>query len=223
MLPDVIAGAALLFVAMSNIRGLSANRIGTVLRLSLLSIVVLVAVSLIGFATTGTRADPRLHRPRRGAEWEDLIFALGIASVAAIGVEAASGLAGEIRVGRRGLRRVVLVSIAACVLLFVLVSVAALMATPVVGTRTALGDRFLEAPVLGHRLVLRARRAARREPLRGGRHRRRRCCSPAMNGQMLGLARLAYSLATNRQIPSAVGRLQRAPRDPLRDDHPSPR
>ena len=31
----------------------------------------------------------------------------------------------------------------------------------------------------------------------------------AMNGQMLGLARLAYSLATNRQIPSGVGRLQR--------------
>ena len=31
----------------------------------------------------------------------------------------------------------------------------------------------------------------------------------AMNGQMLGLARLAYSLATNRQIPSAVGRLHR--------------
>ena len=30
-----------------------------------------------------------------------------------------------------------------------------------------------------------------------------------MNGQMLGLARLAYSLATNRQIPSAVGRLHR--------------
>jgi len=28
-----------------------------------------------------------------------------------------------------------------------------------------------------------------------------------MNGQMLGLARLSYSLATNRQIPSAAGRL----------------
>ena len=28
-----------------------------------------------------------------------------------------------------------------------------------------------------------------------------------MNGQMLGLSRLAYSLATNRQIPSAIGRL----------------
>ena len=41
VLPLVIAGAALLFVAMQNIRGLSANRIGTVLRLSLVSIVVL--------------------------------------------------------------------------------------------------------------------------------------------------------------------------------------
>jgi nucleotide-binding universal stress UspA family protein len=29
----------------------------------------------------------------------------------------------------------------------------------------------------------------------------------AMNGQMLGIARLAYSLATNRQIPSLAGRL----------------
>jgi basic amino acid/polyamine antiporter, APA family len=28
-----------------------------------------------------------------------------------------------------------------------------------------------------------------------------------MNGQMLGLSRLAYSLATNRQIPSAIGKL----------------
>jgi APA family basic amino acid/polyamine antiporter len=123
-------------------------------------------------------------------------------------VEAASGLAGEIRVGRRGLRRVVLVSVAACVVLFVMVSVAALMATPVVGTRTALGDRFLEAPVLAivssyepgvlldlSRYVVGATAAA--------------LLLAAMNGQMLGLARLAYSLATNRQIPSAVGRLHR--------------
>jgi APA family basic amino acid/polyamine antiporter len=128
--------------------------------------------------------------------------------VAAIGVEAASGLAGEIRVGRRGLRRVVLVSVAACVVLFVMVSVAALMATPVVGTRTALGDRFLEAPVLAivssyepgvlldlSRYVVGATAAA--------------LLLAAMNGQMLGLARLAYSLAPNRQIPSAVGRLHR--------------
>ena len=45
------AGAALLFVAWSNIRGLSAARIGAVLRLSLTSIAVLVVISLIGFAS----------------------------------------------------------------------------------------------------------------------------------------------------------------------------
>ena len=44
ILPEVVAGGALLYVAMSNIRGLSANRIGSVLRLSLLSIVVLLLV-----------------------------------------------------------------------------------------------------------------------------------------------------------------------------------
>src|SRR4029079_9519992 len=48
-LPELIAGAEPHLVAMSNIRGLSASRIGSVLRLSLLSIVVLVLVCLIGF------------------------------------------------------------------------------------------------------------------------------------------------------------------------------
>jgi basic amino acid/polyamine antiporter, APA family len=208
-LPTAIAAGALLYVAMSNVRGLSANRIGSVLRLSLLSIVVLVLVSLIGFEQYW---DPgAIHGSIDlgvAPKWEDLIFALGVASVVAIGIEAASGLAGEIRVGRRGLRRVVIVSVLAAVGLFVLVSVAGLMATPVVGTRTALGDRFLEAPVLAipssyepgalldvSRYAVGATAAA--------------LLLVAMNGQMLGLARLAYSLATNRQIPSAVGRLHR--------------
>jgi APA family basic amino acid/polyamine antiporter len=209
ILPDLIAGAALLFVAMQNIHGLSADRIGSVLRLSLISIVVLVAVSLIGFAYYW---DPgSIHGSIDlgvAPQWDDLIFATGIATVAAIGVEAASGLAGEVRVGRRGLRRVVIAAVGAAVVLCVLVSVAALMAAPVVGTRTALGDRYLEAPVLAivssyepgflldaGRYVVGATAAA--------------LLLVAMNGQMLGLARLAYSLATNRQIPSAVGRLHR--------------
>jgi basic amino acid/polyamine antiporter, APA family len=208
-LPEAIAGGALLYVAMQNVRGLSAHRIRPVLRLSLISIVVLVVVSLIGFFQYwdpgSIRASIDLGTAPR---WEDLIFSLGIASVAAIGVEAASGLAGEIRVGRRGLRRVVLAAIGAAVILFLVVSVAGLMATPVVGDRTGLGDRYLEAPVLAivssyepgvlldvSRYVVGVTAAL--------------LLLMAMNGQMLGLARLAYSLATNRQIPSAVGRLHR--------------
>ena len=208
-LPLVIAGGALLLVAMQNIRGLSAERLGSVLRLSLFSIAVLVGVSVIGFAqywdpSAITSSIDLGVAPR----WEDLIFATGIATVAVIGVEAASGLAGEIRVGRRGLRRVVLASIAAVMVLFLCVSVAGLMAAPVVGDRTALGGRFIEAPVLAivsayepgvlldvSRYLVGATAAA--------------MLLAAMNGQMLGLARLAYSLATNRQIPSAVGRLHR--------------
>ena len=208
-LPLVIAGGALLYVAMQNIRGLSADRVGTVLRLSLISVVVLLVVSVIGLFQYWDPGSIRSSIDLGVApRWEDLIFALGIASVAAIGVEAASGLAGEIRVGRRGLKRVVLVSVAVCFGLFLIVSVAGLMATPVVGDRTGLGDRYLEAPVLAivssyepgvlmdvSRYVVGATAAA--------------LLLAAMNGQMLGLARLAYSLATNRQIPSVLGRLQR--------------
>ena len=196
-------------MALSNIRGLSAHRIGSVLRLSLISIVVLVVISVIGFAQYWDPGSIRSSIDLGVAPtWEDLIFATGIATVAVIGVEAASGLAGEIRVGRRGLKRVVVVAVAAAVLLPLLVSVAGLMATPVVGDGTALGDRFIEAPVLAivssyepgtlqdvSRYVVGATAAA--------------LLLVAMNGQMLGLARLAYSLATNRQIPSAVGRLHR--------------
>jgi APA family basic amino acid/polyamine antiporter len=207
VMPLVIAGGALVFVAAQNVRGLTADRLGAVLRLSLFSMVLLLAVSVIGFiqywdpgAITGSidlGVAPR---------WEDLLFSLGIATAAVIGVEAASGLAGEVRVGRRGLRRVVLASAAASFLVFVCVSMAGLMAAPVVGDRTALADRYLDAPVLAivsayepgvlldvARYAVGATAAA--------------MLLVALNGQMLGLARLSYSLATNRQIPSAVGRL----------------
>jgi APA family basic amino acid/polyamine antiporter len=209
VVPVVIAGGALLFVGFQNVRGLSANRLGGVLRLSLVSMVVLLAVALIGFLQywdpSAIRASIDLGTAPR---WEDLIFSLGIATAAVIGVEAASGLAGEVRVGRRGLRRVVLVTTAAALVLFIALSVAGLMAAPVVGDRTALGDRYIEAPVLA---IVDAYEPGALLDLA------RYCVGAtaaamllvAMNGQMLGLARLAYSLATNRQIPSAVGRLHR--------------
>jgi APA family basic amino acid/polyamine antiporter len=208
--PVMIGGAALAFVAVQNVRGLSADRLGAVLRLSLFSMLLLLALALAGFveywdpgAISG--AIDLGVAPR----WDDLLFSLGIATAAVIGVEAASGLAGEVRVGRRGLRRVVLAATGVALVLFLVVSAAGLMAAPVVGTRTALADRYIEAPVLAivagyepgvlldiARYAVGATAAA--------------MLLVAMNGQMLGLARLAYSLATNRQIPSGVGRLHRS-------------
>jgi basic amino acid/polyamine antiporter, APA family len=209
LLPILIAGGALAFVAAQNVRGLTADRLGAVLRLSLVSMVLLLLVSVIGFTEYWdpgaiTSSVDLGVAPR----WEDLIFSLGIATAAVIGVEAASGLAGEVRVGRRGLRRVVLASTAAALLVFVLVSVAGLMAAPVVGDRTALADRYLEAPVLAivsayePGVLLDAARYAVGATAAA-------MLIVALNGQMLGLSRLSYSLATNRQIPSAVGRLHR--------------
>jgi basic amino acid/polyamine antiporter, APA family len=203
----VIAGLALLFVAAQNVRGLSAARLQPVLRLSLFGIVLLVAISGIVFAQEWDPAAIVDSVDLGSApELDDLVFATVVAGVALIGVEAASGLAGEVRVGRRGLRRVVLVTAGTTLLLFVGVSSAALMAVPVTDGQTALGGRYIEAPILGivstfepgwlvdvSRIVVGATAAA--------------LLIVAMNSQMLGLARLSYSLATNRQIPSAAGRL----------------
>jgi basic amino acid/polyamine antiporter, APA family len=202
-----IAALALVFVAVQNVRGLTADRLGMVLRLSLFGVVVLAAVAGIAFAQEWN-PDAIVDSVDLGSapEVDELIFATVVAGVALIGVEAASGLAGEVRVGRRGLRRVVMAIAGVALLLYVGVSSAALMALPVVDGHTALGGVYIEAPVLGivstfepdwlmdaSRIVVGATAAA--------------LLIVAMNGQMLGLARLSYSLATNRQIPSAAGRL----------------
>jgi basic amino acid/polyamine antiporter, APA family len=202
-----VAGVALAYVAVQNVRGLMIARRGVVLRVGLLSIALLLAVAGVAFAQffdAGAIVDS--VDLGKTPKWEDAIFAAVVASVAVMGVEAASGLAGEVRVGRRGLRRVVIATASVTLVLFVAVSAAGLMAQPVQNGQTALGEQFIEAPVLGivaaydpnwlmdaARYLVGAVAAA--------------ILIVAMNSQMLGLARLAYSLATNRQIPSAVGRL----------------
>ena len=168
----------MLFVAMANIRGLGADRLRTVLRLSLVGIVLLAAVSVLVFAELfdlGAIFDTVDLGSR--PTWEDAVFATVIATGAMIGIEAASGLAGEVRVGRRGLKRFVLVSSAAAVLLLVGVSTAALMAVPVEDGSTALSSTFEQAPVLGMVVGARPGMAARRGALRGRRGGARPRCS----------------------------------------------
>ncbi len=149
--PEIaIAGLALVYVATQNVRGLGPRRLGMVLRLSLFGIVLLAVVAGIAFAQEWD-PDAIVDSVDLGTtpEIDELVFASVVAGVALIGVEAASGLAGEVRVGRRGLRRVVLVSAGAALLLYVGVSAAALMAVPVVDGQTALGERYIGAPVVG--------------------------------------------------------------------------
>jgi APA family basic amino acid/polyamine antiporter len=205
-----IIGACFAFVVVQNVRGLTAERLGTVLRLSLANIAVLAALTVLGLAQTfdagALTASVDLGTT---PTWADAFFAVGVATVAAIGIEAASGLAGEVRVGRRGLRRFALAGTGVAFLLVIAVSVAALMALPVVDGRTALAGPYIEAPMLGMASALDPewlRDAARYTTAVAA----ATLLLVAMNGQMLGLARLGYSLATNRQIPSLAGRLHRS-------------
>ena len=203
----VIAALVLGGVALVNIRGITAARARVVLRLSLVNVGLFLVIMVVGFATlfdAGLIVDS--IDLGSAPTWEDLAFAAVVAAIASTGIEAASGLAGELRVGKAGLRRLALVGAAGVFLLFGGMSALALMAVPVENGATALGTRFVEAPVLGVVSVFEPAWTAD-----GFRYAVGAMAAvvlfQAVNGQMLGLARLSYSLATNRQVPSLVGRL----------------
>jgi basic amino acid/polyamine antiporter, APA family len=203
----IIAGAVIAGAVWFNVRGISATRLTGVMRLSLLNIALSIVVIGVGAATVfdlGAIFDS--IDLGSAPAWDDFAFAAVVATLACTGIEAASGLAGELRVGRSGLRRVVFAGAVAGLVLLVGMSVIAVMAVPVENGATALGDRYVEAPVLG---VVSAFDQEWGSEVLGYAVGAMAALvlAQAANGQMLGIARLAYSLATNRQIPSLVGRL----------------
>lgn len=136
----------------------------------------------------------------------DVVFALTIATIAFTGLEAAASLAGESRATRRELKRLVGPGVASIVLVYVGIAIVAVNALPVTDGASAFTTRDIEAPLLGiadsfdpgwlsdtlQALVALSAVTA---------------LVAASNGAMLGTSRLAYALATNRQIPSRLGRL----------------
>ncbi len=138
--------------------------------------------------------------------WSGFVFALTITAVAFTGLESASGLAGEVAVDRRGLQRLVSAGTIAVFILYVGLALVALTAVPVHNGVTALGSQLMNAPVLG---VARAIHPAQVGDVLGylvGGSATLVLLTTA-NAAMLGLSRLGFSLATNRHIPSAIGRL----------------
>ena len=150
--------------------------------------------------------------------WADLIFGMTVAVIAFTGIEAAANLAPEVRVGKEALRRTVGAGAAVVLLVFVGMSVIALMALPVapgvpmsvdnqtVGYGTPLGGQYIEAPVLG---VVEALTGGFGGELLGYAVAlvAMLVLSQAANAGMVGIARTAYTLATHRQIPRGVARL----------------
>ncbi len=142
--------------------------------------------------------------------FHDTVYAAVVAMLAYAGIEAASDLAPDIQVRRRDLKRIVTLGAFAVPLVYAGMAAIALMAVPVVagpnGPETALGNEFVEAPVLGvvsayHPLwvsdAMRWLVAIVATPV----------LFWAVTTALLGVSRHIYTLAINRQIPSWLGKL----------------
>src|SRR5436190_5136786 len=196
------------FAAFTNVRGLGVGRYTRIAIVTVFDLALQGALIVLGFVLV-FQTDLLLDPIDMGTSptWAGFGFALTLTTLAFTGLESASGLAGEVAVGRRGLKRLVASSSLVSIVLYVGIALVAITAMPVVGGDTSLSRNYLEDPLIGV--------AANLDPnttlsdalvylvgiggaitLIGG-----------AQGAMLGLSRLAYLLATNRQIPSALGRL----------------
>jgi len=202
-----VSFAIIAFVVASNVRGFSARRarrvavlVGGDIALQLLLVVLGLAILFDPHAITSS-----IHLGTT-PKWSDLVFALTATAIAFTSLESASGLSGEVAVGRRGLKRVVVAIGVSVVVVYVGIAIVALSAFPVHAGTTAIGHRYVSTPVVGiadalhpHWLSVTLRYVVAAMAVV--------TLIAAANSAMLGLSRLGYSLSTNRQIPSALGRL----------------
>ncbi len=203
----VLIVGILIYVAVRNIRGFSSTRSRRIAILVVADIILqlaLIGLGLIFLFEPGTITSS--IELGSSPTFQNLIVALGIATVVSTGLESASGLSGEVGVGRAGLKRLVTSSSLTVIIVYTGIAVVAISAQPVIAGHTALSSTYKDAPMLGlaagfdqewlaqgSRFVIAAIAVV--------------TLIAAANSTMLGLSRLAYSLSTHRQIPSALGRL----------------
>jgi basic amino acid/polyamine antiporter, APA family len=199
--------AFIAFVVFSNIRGFGwrrARRVGVLVSADLALQLLIVILGLVLFFDPHTLVD-QVHLGS-SPEWSEFVFALTIAAIAFTSLESAAGLAGEVRISRGGLKRMVASGTGTVVFVYVGIAVVAITALPVTNGHTELAGRYLNDPLVGIVTQMSPRWLAQsmRYVVAGL---AAVTLVAAANSAMLGLSRLAYSLSTNRQIPSGLGRL----------------
>src|SRR5262249_14226196 len=145
-----LALAVIAFVVLSNIRGFSgrrARRVGFLLAGDLALQALIVVLGLIIFFNPHTLLDP--IDLGTSPTWSDFVFALTITVIAFTSLESASGLAGEVRIGRAGLKRFVASTTATVAILYVGIGLVAVTALPVERGHTELSSKYLNDPMIG--------------------------------------------------------------------------
>jgi APA family basic amino acid/polyamine antiporter len=204
----VVALGIVVYVALRNIAGTRAygrrEQVAVLVLVDLalqLAIIVFGVVLVVDIPALTSSIDLGTS-PR----WTDLLFAITVSTVAFTCLEAAAGLAGEIQIGVRGLKRLVASATASVLVIYVGVSLVAVAALPVTPGDSPLKGDALNAPVIaivrtfdpGWLADIFVYLTAGLATV---------TLVVAAQATMLGLSRLAYSLATHGQIPSAIGRL----------------
>ncbi len=202
-----VAFAVIALVAVDNLTGVSIRRLRprmmiTVADLILQALIIVLGLVLV-FNPDNLTASIHLGTAPSAA---DLAYALPIAAIAFTGIEAAASIAGEVSASRKQVRWLVGPGSAVIVLIYVGISLVGVGALPVHNGMTELGTEHIKAPVLGvaeafhpHWLSEVLKYAVAIGGAAG--------LFAAAGSAMLGVSRVGYSLATNRQIPSAIGRL----------------
>jgi APA family basic amino acid/polyamine antiporter len=202
-----IAIAVIAVVSIDNLTGITAVRLRRRLMtisadLALQGAVIVLGLILVFHPSRLTAAIHLGSAPKL----TDLAFAMPIAAIAFTGLEAAASLAGEVSATGSDLKRLIGPGALVIVLVYVGTAVIGISALQVHHGVTALGREHLRAPLLGiveayhpHWLATAMKyvvAVAGALALVG-----------AAGASMLGVTRTGYSLATNRQVPSALGRL----------------
>lgn len=202
-----IAIAVIAVVALVNVRGVTVRQLRRGLMIALADIAVQLLLIVLGVALL-LHPEAIVDTIHLGSSptWENAVYALTIATIAFTGLEAAASLAGETETTRTGLRRLVGPGVGTILLVYVGIAVVGVSALPIGGGPDAFGTRDVEAPLLSvadafeQQWLADGMRAAVALTAVIG-------LLAAANASMLGISRLAYGLATNRQIPSGLGRL----------------
>ncbi len=215
----IVAGAVIATITFTNIAGLTgSSRQRLLVVVSIADLILQLAIIVIGIVVVFdahllTRDIHLFSSPSAS----DIIYSAVVATIAFAGIEAAADLAPDISWEIGDLKRVITAGAVLVPLLYAGMAMVALMAVPVVGgaggPHTELADEFIKQPVLGVvgqynpqwlSDVLRWLVVIVAVPV----------LLLAANAAMLGLSRHVYVLATNRQIPSWLGKLSGSQRTP---------